>query len=792
MPKIHCLAGLIAVLTLGLMACSSEEAPPLAPVPAAPVASPDPWVEFIDRELEAHLAAHPAWAVSQGRHEYDGQLPDWSEAGLKREAARLKAARRAARAFAPEALRPEQQYQRDYFISRIDHDLFWLEKARWPMRNPQFYLGWMSDSLDPSPYLTLDYAPPAERMAAFTRYLEAIPEAAKHIRANLRMPMPESWLQLGVDAFGGYASYFRDEVPAAWAAVDDSALQQRFSAANARAIAAMQGLADWLESSRNIADQNFALGEALYKEMLWDTERVRIDLETLEQLARRDMARNVAALRQACGAFAPGREIPDCVAQMAARKPAGGSVAAAQAQLQEIYDFMRAQDLVSVPGEEVARVAEAPPYARSNFAYIAIPGPWESGQPSTYYIAPPNPAWPEAVQAGFIPGESDLLFTSIHEVWPGHFLNFMHANRAGWQYGRAMVSYAFAEGWAHYTEAMMLEAGLRDADAETRIGQLSNALLRNARFVASLGLHTQGWSVAQAQRFFQQEAYQGEGMAMQQAARGTWDPAYLNYTMGKLLIQRLRDDWTATRGGRAAWRDFHDEFLSYGGPPIPLVRQQMLQEPSPQALFPALEAPPGPSVPEAVPVATAPLQDHWAWDCDDGSYLVTSRTDAGIKLYLSSGPAELVAVPAASGARYENEELLFWNRGDEALLETVLGSANCRINRYHSAWENARLRGALLRAVGNEPGWSLELFQPGESVLETDYGERQLRFSISGSEALLPGPGRRYEARVDGETLSILVTPGPCADTMADISYQSRVTVQLGDRRLRGCGNALQ
>ncbi len=152
----------------------------------------------------------------------------------------------------------------------------------------------------------------------------------------------------------------------------------------------------------------------------------------------------------------------------------------------------------------------------------------------------------------------------------------------------------------------------------------------------------------------------------------------------------------------------------------------------------------------------------------------------------------LAAVPAASGARYENEELLFWNQGDEALLETVLGSTNCRINRYHSAWEDARLRGALLRAVGNEPGWSLELFQPGESVLETDYGERQLRFSISGPEALLPGPGSRYEARVDGETLSVLVTPGPCADTMADISYQRRVTVQLGDRRLRGCGNALQ
>ena len=399
------------------------------------------------------------------------------------------------------------------------------------------------------------------------------------------------------------------------------------------------------------------------------------------------------------------------------------------------------------------------------------------------------------MQAGFIPGESDLLFTSVHEVWPGHFLNFMHANRSSWLYGRAFVSYAFAEGWAHYTEEMMLEAGLRGADPETRIGQLSNALLRNARFVASIGLHTQGWSVEEAQAFFMQEAHQGEGMAIQQAARGTWDPAYLNYTMGKLLIKQLREEWTADRGGRDAWREFHDAFLGYGGPPIPLVRQQMLGEAEPRAVFPepvAVIAPlPDDLMTGQVEASAGPQQANWAWDCENGDYVVSSLDGNDLTLFLPDGTVTLTQVPAASGVKYENDELMFWTKGDEALLENVIGRTNCRINRYHSAWEDAKLRGADLRAVGNEPGWTLELFSSGASVLVTDYGEQRLTFTAEGPEALQPGPGSIFTGTVDGREVRITLVPERCADTMADIAYETRVTVQIGDRRLRGCGKAL-
>ena len=164
----------------------------------------------------------------------------------------------------------------------------------------------------------------------------------------------------------------------------------------------------------------------------------------------------------------------------------------------------------------------------------------------------------------------------MHEVWPGHFLQFLHSNRNPSIVGRLFVGYAFAEGWAHYAEEAMWDMGLGKGSPETHIGQLSNALLRNARFLSAIGLHTRGMTVADSERFFREQAFTDAGTARQQSTRGTYDPAYLNYTMGKLMIRKLREDWTASRGGRTAWRDFHDRFLTYGGPPIPMVRQQMM------------------------------------------------------------------------------------------------------------------------------------------------------------------------------------------------------------------------
>jgi hypothetical protein len=533
-------------------------------------AIPD-WDRFAAGFIESYFRADPMFAVYQGRHEYDGQFSDWSEAGLEARAAELHAQRDSALAFPLEG-DTARAFERDYVVSRIDRDLFWMERADWPHRNPEYY----TSSLDPNVYIAREYAPLPERMKSFTKYAANLPAAIAHIRTNLRTPMPSAYARIGNGRIAGLADYLEKDVPTVFAEVRDSSLERGFTTANAAAVKALRELAAWFAREEARGTDRFALGPELFAEMVRMTEGVELPLDTLQARGRGDMDRNLAALREACAAFAPSRSIPDCVARANARKPPGGPVEAAQNQLDTLEAFVRGRDLVSIPGTERALVHEAPPYQRFNFAYIDIPGPYERSLPSIYYIAPPDPAWSRAEQQAYIPSVGTLLFVSVHEVWPGHFLNFLHSNRVKSQIGRVFVGYAFSEGWGHYAEEMMWEAGLGNGDPSLHIGQLMNALMRNARYLSAIGLHTRGMALAESERIFREEAFLDPGNSRQQALRGTYDPAYLNYTLGKLMIRKLREDWTASRGGQRVWKEFHDELLSFGGPPIPMVRRRMV------------------------------------------------------------------------------------------------------------------------------------------------------------------------------------------------------------------------
>ncbi|HUP92672.1 MAG TPA: DUF885 domain-containing protein [Solimonas sp.] len=563
---------LAALLLAGACACTPNLAEP-APSATAPAATRPGWAGHLAQFQEAYFVYNPSFAVIQGRHEFDGKLSDWSAAGIGREVDWLKAQRKATEAYDEAGLTPAQRFERQYLLSVIDTDLFWLAEAEQPFRNPTYYL---NAGLDPSVYITRPYATPEARLKAFVTYAKSIVTAAAQMRANLRTPMPATFVDLATKGFAGYADFYRDDVPKAFASVTDPALQAELKAAIGPAAAAMKGLADWLKTEAPRATQDFALGPQKFADMLRMTERVTTPLPELQAIGKADLERNLAALKQACAQYLPRGTIEACIDKAGKDKPAGGPVEGARVQLAELRAFVAGHKLVTIPGEELALVAEAPPYQRSNFAYIDVPGPFDKGMPSVYYIAPPDPTWSKADQDAYLPSKADLLFTSVHEVWPGHFLQFLHANRSPFPFGQIFVGYAFAEGWAHYGEEMMWEAGLGDGAPGVHIGQLSNALLRNVRFLCAIGLHTQGMTVEACERMFREQAYQDPGNARQQAARGTYDPAYLNYTMGKLMIRKLRTDWTATHGGREGWLAFHDKLLSYGGPPLPLVREQMM------------------------------------------------------------------------------------------------------------------------------------------------------------------------------------------------------------------------
>lgn len=531
-----------------------------------------PWDVFVDQFIESYFVLHPSFAVNAGRHEFDGKLPGWSPADLTREIQWLKAERKKAARYRDAKLKASQRFERQYLLAVIDEKLFWLQTADQPYKNPLFY----SPALDPSVYVSRPYAPAELRLQAFIDYAKNIPKAVAQIRANLRPPFPRTYIDLGMTVFGGLAKFYEKDAKAAFAAVTDPQLKKALDSAIPVAAKSMQELTAWMEHQRAQATDDFALGAARFQQMLKATEGVDLPLTVLEKAGREDLQRNLDALGEACRHYAPNASVQACAEEVESRKPPEGAVAEARRQLVALKAFVAEKNLVSIASPEEAAVAESPPFNRWNLAYIDIPGPFEHKLSSIYYVAPPDPAWSPAEQAAYVPGKANLLFISVHEVWPGHFLQGLHAHRANSKFGQLFGSYAFSEGWAHYAEELMWEAGLNAEDAETHIGQLINALIRNVRFLSAIGLHTQGMTVATSEKMFRELAFRDEGNARQQAARGTFDPAYLNYTLGKLMIRKLRDDWTATRGGQTAWKAFHDAFLSYGAPPISLVRKTML------------------------------------------------------------------------------------------------------------------------------------------------------------------------------------------------------------------------
>jgi len=573
-------ATLSGVLFLGLVGCGQQQ--PASHAPKGPSLASQEWDKLTASFIQSYFDAQPFFAAQSGRHEYDGQLPDLSNHGLRREISRLHDERDQIAAVDPKTLEPRERFDREYLLAVVDKDLFWLEKTKFPVTNP----GWYIDKIDPDMYLNRNYAALDVRMKAYIKYARGIPKMVNDIKANLQPPLPRTYVELGIAQFGGLAAFYSKDVAPVFASVSDPDLQKQLTEANTAAAQAMDALKQTLEEDLKKANDQFALGPDLYAQMVAQTERVDVPVDQIEAAGRADLDRNTAALKAECATYAPKQSLQQCVAKVVAHKPKDGAVAAAREQLVMLKDFVVKNNVVSIPSTEDAMVAEAPPYNRSNAAFIQVPGPYDHGVASVYNIAPPDPKWSKAEQAAYIPSEATLLATSVHEVWPGHFLQFLHSNANPSKLEALWVGYAYAEGWAHYCEEMMIEKGLAKGDPEKHIGQLIDALLRDVRLLSSIGLHTHGMTVAQSEKMFREQAFQDPGNARQQAARGTYDPAYLNYTLGKLMIRKLRTDWVAKHAAagaasaddQALWHDFHDQFLSYGGPPIPLLRKEMLGE----------------------------------------------------------------------------------------------------------------------------------------------------------------------------------------------------------------------
>ncbi len=570
-------SALVVAAVLTTAACQGD-----SPQEEPEVVASSSWRQFTDEFIERFFAAVPARAVWAGRHDFDGQLQDVSPRAIREQAAMLREyARRADEEFAAGTLGAGEELERRHLVSAIEGMLFAVEVAEYHLRNPAWYAG----PLSPSVYVTREYASKEERLASLTAHLQKIPAYLQQMRQTLEPPFPLPFVRTALVGFGGLASHFESDLPALFADVDNEELQGAFAKALGSAVAALRDVEVWLELRLEDATDDFALGEERYRELLWRSYRIDLSWQSLKRVAQADLARNLELLSATCQIVDPDITIAECAARVREDKPEEGAVARANQQLPELKEYLISADIIGIPSEETAFVAEAPAYRRTNSAYIEIPGPYEQGLPAIYYIVGPDPEWPPEMQRQYVPGEADLLNTSVHEVWPGHFLHSLYVKRSGNRMGKLFWNGMLSEGWAHYTEELMQEAGLGEGQPLLRVGQILDALMRDVRFLSSIGLHVEGMSVETSRRMFAELAYLDPGNAQQQALRGTYDPGYFVYTLGKLIIRKMREDWTAERGGRAAWKEFHETLLSHGSAPLPVLREAMMGPDDPGPLL---------------------------------------------------------------------------------------------------------------------------------------------------------------------------------------------------------------
>jgi len=562
-----------ASLVVLLCAACGGTPTPAKPAPAQPTAAERALATTIAGFVTGHLAFRPGLGIELGLHEYDGVVPDRAPAAIAAEVARLTTAQATFEAIDPTKLGHAAQVEREVVLAEIRKERFELEVRRRPSRDPFYYLRGFSLN----PYIARDYAPAAQRAAAMLRACEAAPAYYRQAAAQLEPALPKAWLQVGVMMSGGTIDFVRGDAKQAFAALPDVALRGRLDACLdtlAGELTAFQGA---LKSRFPAATDDFRLGADTMIAMLRATEGLDLDIATLERVITADLERNRAAIVAAAKELDPAATTAAVVAQVTSDKPSvEGVLDEATAQLAQLQRFVTAHELVSIPRPDPIEVRASPSFMRGNFAALGGVGPFESSPlASFYYIAPPDPAWPEAEQKAYLPSVPDLLFVSAHEVFPGHFVQGMHQRASGSRVLQMFETYTASEGWAHYVEEMLWEQGLGKGAPRIHIGQLKNALLRDVRFAVALGYHAGTLTVDDATRMFQELAFADPGNARQQAMRGTVDPMFLGYTLGKLIIMELRADWQRAHPG-ASIGAFHDELLSYGEAPLPVTRRMML------------------------------------------------------------------------------------------------------------------------------------------------------------------------------------------------------------------------
>ena len=545
--------------------------------------------EFFDNY---YFPNNPTLATQTGIHQYDDKLEDYSRAQVDKEIAELKKYEARFTAFDPAPLGEMTRGDRDLVLNNIRSTLLTLETIRPWEKNPDTY----SSGITNSAFVIMErkFAPSAERLRLLVAREKQMPAVFDAARANLKNP-PKIFTEIALEQLPGLIDFFKQDVPSAFADVDDVALKKQFAESNAAVIKALTDYAAWLKKDvLPKSNGDFRLGAETYAKKLQYDEMVDIPLNKLVEIDMANLHANQDHFAKVAKQLEPNKTPQQVLAELGADHPDPKKLLDTfRGTFDGLTQFIADKQIITIPSKVRPTLEETPPFMRATtFASMDTPGPYETEAKEAYFnVTLPESNWDKKRVGEFMAQFSYPVITVVaaHEAYPGHYVQFLWMQQIHDRVRKLLGANTNVEGWAHYTEQMMLDEGLAQSlfptDARQqkllRLGQLQDALLRNARFIVGIKLHTGQFTFNQAVDFFVKEGYQSRAVGTVETKRGTGDPTYLYYTLGKLEILKLRADVEAKRGTAFNLKQFHDDFMQQGFAPIKIVRHAMLGDDSP-------------------------------------------------------------------------------------------------------------------------------------------------------------------------------------------------------------------
>jgi uncharacterized protein (DUF885 family) len=557
----------------------------LAPIVPRLSAADPKFDKIVDDYFAARFEYRPSEGTAAGLHEYDHRLEDLSRDRALRRVEELGQFRRLFLALKREkgankqAIPTDDEIDWAFLDRQIEAEIIDLDVIREWERNPMIYTMLPGGAIDV--LIKREFAPPSERLRAVVSRERAIPAIFDAARKNLKQP-PREFTDLAIRMAKGSVGFFEGAVKtwAQTAAGGDRKLLDQFQEWNARVIAAFREYAAWLESDlKPRSDGRYAIGKELFLAKLRAEEMIEMPLDELLATGERNLQKDFDAFVSTAHQIDPAKTPADVMKSLSDSHPtADDLIPSVRRSVEKARQFLFDRAIVTVPSDVRPIIDETPPYARSgSFASMDTPGPFETrATQAFYYVTPVEKDWDSrhAEEHLRLYNPPVVAMINVHEAYPGHYLQFLYAKRFPTKVRKLLYCGTNAEGWAHYTEQMMVDEGFGEHDPKIRLAQLQEALLRDCRYVVGIKLHTANWTVEEGAKLFVEKGFQEPANAYEEARRGAYNPTYLYYTFGKLEIQKLRDDFRAKKGG--SLRDFHDAFVAQGGLPIPLVRKILL------------------------------------------------------------------------------------------------------------------------------------------------------------------------------------------------------------------------